>query len=125
MDETCTAADGSDMYTFGLTPNRVMILMGFLGLAPLAIILGGPKLVRYLGSLIGQYVHSKTAGRKKYILGQVESDRKAFFEAQKDVRRDSDEWENVEAYAKGAAKSEGEKGDEDWDGIVGFFHPFW
>lgn len=39
-------------------------------------------------------------------------------------RRDSDEWENVDAYAVGTAGN-GEKGQSEWDGIVGFYHPFW
>lgn len=39
-------------------------------------------------------------------------------------RRGSDEWESVDAYAVGTAKN-GEKTEEEWDGIVGFFHPFW
>ena len=31
--------------------------------------------------------------------------------------------ESVDAYAVGFAKN-GEKGEQEWDGIVGFFHPF-
>lgn len=126
MDDTCTAPDGSDMYTFGLTPTRVVILTLILGFTPLTVILGGPKLIRYLGQLVGNYVRRKTAGRRTQITELVEVERKAFLEAHKGARRDSDEWENVEAYAAGTAKNgEGGKGDEEWNGIVGFFHPFW
>jgi len=36
---------------------------------------------------------------------------------------ESDGWENVDANTVGTA-SNGAKGEEEWDGIVGFFHPF-
>jgi alpha-1,2-mannosyltransferase len=46
-------------------------------------------------------------------------------EVDKDGRGNSDEeWENIESFAVGTAKN-GEKADREWDGIVGFFHPFW
>ncbi len=33
-------------------------------------------------------------------------------------------WEKVESHAVGTVKN-GEKAEGDWEGIVGFFHPFW
>lgn len=35
-----------------------------------------------------------------------------------------DEWETVDSYALGTSPNGG-KGEKEWDGIVGFFHPFW
>ena len=37
---------------------------------------------------------------------------------------DQDGWEAIDAYGLGSAKN-GEKAEQEWDGIVGFFHPFW
>ena len=71
---------------------------------------------------MGFYLRNKTAGRRAHILDLSEKDGKEY--AERNGRRDSDEWENVESYAAGTAKN-GEKGDKEWDGIVGFFHPFW
>lgn len=83
----------------------------------------GPKLLFKVGSMFGYYLRKKTAGRKAQILELVDADEKEFKE-EGGERRDSDEWENVEAYAVGSSKN-GEKADKEWDGIVGFFHPFW
>lgn len=83
----------------------------------------GPKLLFRVGSTFGYYLRKKTAGRKAQILELVEAEEKEFQEEGGEPR-DSDEWENVEAYAVGSAKN-GEKADKEWDGVVGFFHPFW
>lgn len=54
----------------------------------------------------------------------VAKDEIAWAEESEKEGRDSDDWENVEGYA-GASAGNGEKGDSEFDGIVGFFHPFW
>lgn len=94
-----------------------------LGFGPLIVVLGVPRVVGAVGRSLGYYLRKKTAGRKAQILEKVEADEKEWV-AKAEGRRDSDEWENVEAYATGTAKN-GDKGDKEWDGIVGFFHPFW
>jgi alpha-1,2-mannosyltransferase len=124
MDETCRAPDGSEMWTFGMnqkTTNLLWLLL--IASTPLAIMILGPKLLFKVGSMFGYYLRKKTAGRKAQILELVDADEKEFKE-EGGERRDSDEWENVEAYAVGSSKN-GEKADKEWDGIVGFFHPFW
>lgn len=100
-----------------------MVVVMVIAATPLTLFLLGPKLLFYVGSMFGYYLKKKTAGRRSQILDMVEEDQKAFASQHKE-RRDSDEWENVEAYATGTAKN-GEKGDAEWDGFVGFFHPFW
>jgi alpha-1,2-mannosyltransferase len=100
-----------------------MAIVSILGFLPLTVILLGPKLVFYVGGTFGYYLRKKTAGRKAQILELVESE-EAEYTANAENRRDSDDWENVESYATGTANN-GEKADREWDGIVGFFHPFW
>lgn len=100
----------------------VLTVVSIIAFTPLTIILLGPKLVFYVGGIFGLYLRKKTAGRKAQILELVESDEKEY--AVEGEAGDSGEWENVEAYATGTAKN-GEKADKEWDGIVGFFHPFW
>ncbi|RAL65518.1 hypothetical protein DID88_001084 [Monilinia fructigena] len=58
-------------------------------------------------------------GGKAQVLERVAIDQKEY----KGKRRGSDDWENVESCATGKANN-GEKADKEWDGIVGFFHPF-
>ena len=72
-------------------------------------------------------MRKKTAGRKAQILELVGNEQREWEEkgGKEKERRDSDEWETVDSYATGTAKN-GEKAvDAEWDGIVGFFHPFW
>jgi alpha-1,2-mannosyltransferase len=123
-EQVCRAPDGSQVWTFGLNNlPRTIIITLILGCLPLAIVLLGPKLIFWLGKTAGLYLTKKTAGRKAQILELTEKDQVEWEEEGKD-RRNSDDWESVDAYAVGTAKN-GEKGEEEWDGIVGFLHPFW
>lgn len=100
-------------------------------LAPLVLYVY-PLLWRTAGSLLGWYLRKKTEGRRCHILELVESDEKEYRENRSNRTRTSGdngedgEWEKVDTYTTGTSKN-GDKGgsDDDWDGIVGFFHPFW
>jgi alpha-1,2-mannosyltransferase len=124
MAEMCYAPDGSYKYTLGFNASYTnLALLLVIAATPLTIVLLGPKIVLRIGSSFGYYLRNKTAGRKAQILELTEAEEKEFQE-EGGEERDSDEWENVEAYAVGTAKN-GEKADKEWDGIIGFFHPFW
>ncbi|EAQ84030.1 hypothetical protein CHGG_10434 [Chaetomium globosum CBS 148.51] len=90
-----------------------------------------PLLWRTAGSFLGWYLRKKTEGRRCHILELVESDEKEYRESRKNNTSTSGEngedgeWEKVDAHTTGTSKN-GDKGsgDDDWDGIVGFFHPF-
>jgi alpha-1,2-mannosyltransferase len=101
-----------------------MLLVSVICTLPLLIILLGPRIIASASRTVGWYLRRKTAGRRAQIFEHIEGEEKELAEDQS-VRRDSDEeWENVESYAAGTAKN-AEKADKEWDGIVGFFHPFW
>ncbi|CZT44837.1 related to ALG11 protein [Rhynchosporium secalis] len=124
MAESCSAPSGSK---FGITPGQSIFIVSVLGFLPLLVYLLGPKLVFRVGGSLGHYLRKKTAGRRAQILGLVQKDQKEWEQkiASGIERRDSDGWETVDSYAVGTAKN-GQKipHDADWDGIVGFFHPF-
>lgn len=126
MAETCLAPDGTPQITFGMSNANIIYLVAILGMTPMFLLFMGPKILFWLGGTLGYYLRKKTAGRKAQVLELVEQDEAAWIKEgkEKGERRDSDEWESVDAYAAGSAKN-GEKGEEEWDGIVGFFHPFW
>jgi len=110
-----------------MNPNTLgLTLAALLGFSPLLFLFILPKTIRLIAShVIGAYVIRKTAGRRDAIDSRVEENEKRFIEQSKGKRRDSDEeWENVEADAAGTAKN-GEKAEREWNGVVGFFHPFW
>jgi alpha-1,2-mannosyltransferase len=123
MADMCTTPDGGSMWTLGLGYKWFSIIfVSILGFFPLAVVLLGPKLVFYFGSIVGYYLRKKTAGRKAQILDLVEAEEKEY-QAGSKGRRDSDEWENVQSGL--ADENGGAAADREWDGIVGFFHPFW
>lgn len=121
MPGTYKPPSGSSSWTFGSI--WITLLVTFLvAIIPFVAISFGPKLIFKVGSMFGHYLRKKTAGRKAQILELVEADEKEFIA--KGGRRASDEWENVDSFAGGTGKNR-VKGDAEWDGIVGFFHPFW
>lgn len=120
---TCPYRGTSDADNMPLLPFPVLLVL-VLSTLPLLIVLLGPKIVAAASRTAGWYLRRKTAGRRAQILERVEGEEKALAEDQS-TRRDSDEeWENVESYAAGTARN-GEKAEKEWNGIVGFFHPFW
>ncbi|RFU23901.1 hypothetical protein B7463_g12435, partial [Scytalidium lignicola] len=127
MADTCKAPGvNDDMITlnfFGLGSKwSAIIFTLILGFTPLFLLLVGPKLFGYVGRRIGSSLRRKSAARKTQILQKVEEDEKTSA-AKSENRRNSDDWENVEAYTTGTAKN-GDRAEEEWNGIVGFFHPF-
>jgi hypothetical protein len=122
---TCSNPDGSSIWTLGLSPSKfTVLLISILALLPLVTILLGRRLVYTIGGWIGYYLRRKSEGRRSQILDLVEREEEAWEKEVKDSRRDSEEWDTLEGYGGGSVGN-GEKGENEFDGIVGFFHPFW
>jgi len=85
-----------------------------------------PLLSRTVGSALGWYLRTKTSGRRHHILELVERDEERHQEEAKErkAKEEDDGWETVDSYALGTSQN-GDKGEAEWDGIVGFLHPFW
>ena len=82
---------------------------------------------RVVGAFLGWYLRKKTDGRRCHILELVEADEKRYREERSSSSSSSGEdgeWEKVDTDSLGSAGN-GDKCDDSWDGIVGFFHPFW
>lgn len=113
-----------------LTSYIVTPLVQLVCLTPLAILLVLPLLWRGIWALLGWYLRKRTDGRRCHILELTEADEKKYREDRRSSSSsgeggESDGWEEVDASAAGTAKNGGKGGEDDWDGIVGFFHPFW
>lgn len=85
-----------------------------------------PFIWRLVGSSLGWYLRRKTDGRRCHILEVVEADERKYRDSKsakgrKEEKEDRDTFNNTEA----TGTSDGKVYDKDWDGIVGFFHPFW
>lgn len=126
MAETCAAPSGRRPFSFGMEPSTLaFIVVPLLAFAPLMTFFLFPMLWRAIGSMLGLYLRKKTEGRRCHIVELAEADEKRYQAAVGERRNsgDDDEWESVDAYTLGTSKN-GDKGEKEWDGIVGFFHPF-
>ncbi|KAJ4307210.1 asparagine-linked glycosylation protein [Collariella sp. IMI 366227] len=129
MDGTC-AADGastcSNPQSFSFMHNRLLshVVLPLICLIPLATFILFPLLWRALGASLGWYLRKKTEGRRCHILELVASDEKKYREEREDsTGSEGGGWEKVDSHEVGNSKNGG-TADKDWDGIVGFFHPF-
>ncbi|KAL9038320.1 MAG: hypothetical protein Q9214_005326 [Letrouitia sp. 1 TL-2023] len=79
----------------------------------------------FLRTLLGQHLRRKSATRKSLILARVKTEENQSHFAGRESPKSSDdgEWEKIEASAAGSAANGGQADDE-WEGVVGFFHPF-
>ncbi|KAI0592770.1 hypothetical protein F4775DRAFT_167107 [Biscogniauxia sp. FL1348] len=77
-----------------------------------------------VGLSAGWYLRKKTEGRRSLIFRATAESEKNFLE-KNSVKPDAsdDDWENIDSATVGTSGN-GEKGGRDWDGVVGFFHPF-
>ncbi|KAK3304627.1 glycosyltransferase family 4 protein [Chaetomium strumarium] len=133
MADTCSAESASTcstQHSFPFMDSKFLshVALPILCLTPLAHILFFPLLWRALGSLLGWYLRKKTDGRRCHILELVEADEKAYQEERRKGGSSKDGTENgglekIDASSFLTARN-GALGDDSWDGIVGFFHPF-
>ncbi|KAI9761162.1 MAG: asparagine-linked glycosylation protein [Chaenotheca gracillima] len=96
------------------------VLVSFL----IATLIATPLFVHSLGRFVGWRLRRRTQGRREQILTRVRAEREQ--RLQKDNERaknDEEGWEKIESYAAGSSNN-GAKAGEEWEGIVGFFHPF-
>ncbi|KAF2692194.1 glycosyltransferase family 4 protein [Lentithecium fluviatile CBS 122367] len=100
-----------------------LILLSLLGVILLSFIFL-PRTLRFVGELLGSYLRRSSRTRRELLLARVANEQRAY-EAERKGKRGKEEgdWEEVEASTVGSAVNGG-KADEDWSGIVGFFHPF-
>lgn len=74
---------------------------------------------------LGLFLQSKTQARRDAIVNKVKSEQTKYEARYGKPQSSSDEdWEKVGGAIGKVASREG-KVDENWEGIIGFFHPFW
>lgn len=88
----------------------------------LGTLLAGKWLVRSTGTTFGWYLRRRTAARRQAILSQVRSEERDY---QSEHKKSGDgDWEKLESHAVASAPNGG-PADDEWEGMIGFFHPFW
>lgn len=79
-----------------------------------------PKILYFVAGLVGQHLRRCSRTRRELLLARVANETKAYEEELKNNKQEDADWEQVGTTPSGNAAKNSE-----WDGIVGFFHPFW
>jgi alpha-1,2-mannosyltransferase len=83
-----------------------------------------PKTLRFAAEIVGQHLRRSSRTRRELLLARVASETKTFEAQQTNKKKEDEDWEKVGNTPPGSAAKHG-PADSEWDGIVGFFHPFW
>ncbi|KAI1769777.1 glycosyltransferase family 4 protein [Hypoxylon cercidicola] len=132
---SCAVPSQHAPFSFGMEPKTLAFTAIAIACTPFALLICWnfflPILFRIfshtVGSTLGWYLRKLTDGRRSLIIRTTTENEAKFRESKagKDSSNSSDDegWENIDGSILGTSGN-GEKGDRDWDGIVGFFHPF-
>ncbi|ETN46632.1 uncharacterized protein HMPREF1541_00818 [Cyphellophora europaea CBS 101466] len=99
----------------------ISFLVGVLAIVPLLFFVIPFALIGVL-RLWGWFLQSGTRDRRHAIYQQMKRELKATEEKRKQFQDAEDDWEKVES-TSGTAPN-GDVSGNDWEGIIGFFHPF-
>ena len=83
-----------------------------------------PKTLRFFAELVGHRLRRSSRTRRELLLARVATETKNFEAEHQEKSSEDDDWENIGPAAIGSAVNGG-KANSEWNGIVGFFHPFW
>lgn len=98
-----------------------VVLTLVVAFAPLLTVFVVPRLIRAVGLFLGWTLTKKTEGRKAHLLALMDEENAKALGGEKELETNSTssgEWQSVQDPA-----SEGKSAS--FDGIIGFFHPFW
>lgn len=122
--------DSPQLKTARVSPaksNTLLYVVGaVLGVHVFIMFMSAP-LLRVVVTLVSWGIRKKTEGRKQQLIQLMTEEE----EKSGDDKRSSssEEWEKIQATEEETPKKKGGKitkeWNRSWDGIVGFFHPFW
>ncbi|OAA54053.1 alpha-1,2-mannosyltransferase alg11 [Cordyceps fumosorosea ARSEF 2679] len=98
-----------------------------ISLVPLILFLGAPVAWRLLGRFGGFLLRKKTEGRRSVLVSAMDEEMEKFAQEENAESKSSssgDEWEKVSGGAEDPVVDALKDKTKDWDGIIGFFHPF-
>ncbi|KAI0830933.1 glycosyltransferase family 4 protein [Hypoxylon sp. FL0890] len=137
-DSSCSVRPQSDApFSFNMEPKTLAFTAIAIACTPFAILICWNFFLPFLfrvfsltvGSLLGWILRKGAEGRRSLLIRATAENEAQFRESrarEKDgasASSDDESWENIEGSIIGSSGN-GEKGSRDWDGIVGFFHPF-
>ncbi|PNY27352.1 Alpha-1,2-mannosyltransferase alg11 [Tolypocladium capitatum] len=124
MADALTAPSGRKPFTFDLEPRTLAMAATLLTSTPLFLLFVVPGIMRGIGLALGWTLRKKTDGRRSHLLTLTAEDDRRFWEQNKVLEASSSgEGHNLQGAGVGALR-DAQKAQEEWDGIIGFFHPF-
>lgn len=113
---SCTASPG---------PEPLAMALLLVGLSLLVSVLISTvfftAILRFFGERLGHYLRRSSRTRRELLLARVATESKNHRAEPAEV--DDHDWEELASVATDG--NAGSKQDTQWEGIVGFFHPFW
>ncbi|KAF2840758.1 glycosyltransferase family 4 protein [Patellaria atrata CBS 101060] len=105
------------MATTGFVLTTIAVLLSI-------VILLLPAVIYVQGKFLGWSLRRRSLHRRELLLGRVAAEEREYSAKRKEKPRDEDDdWERIEGVTA-ASSINGGKGEKEWEGIVGFFHPF-
>jgi alpha-1,2-mannosyltransferase len=102
----------------------VLLIILSLLLPVIASVIFLPRFLRFGAELLGHQLRRSSRTRRELLLARVVSETKAYEAEQRNKKKEDDDWEEV-GNTDTSSKSDVGKAESEWDGIVGFLHPFW
>ncbi len=104
--------------------NSYWIYPSVIFVCSLAYLVGG-WLFLLGGRAFGCYLIKKASKRRKALLANAKlEENHGIINLRSSARSDDEDWEKVDSEVSRIG-IHGEKTDDDWEGIIGFLHPFW
>jgi alpha-1,2-mannosyltransferase len=82
-----------------------------------------PKTLHLVAELVGHRLRHSSRTRRELVLERVATETKAFEAEHTAKSKEDEDWEKVVPSPTGNTVNG--RPDAQWNGIVGFFHPFW
>lgn len=111
--EAATCSPPSSDTGSSFSSPSVVIAATLVAVAPLLLLL-----IPYFGTGIGWILRTKTDGTRKHLVNLMNEQHKRYL--QQRIGSDSPSTTSDSLDENGELKASA-----DWDGVVGFFHPFW
>lgn len=127
MPGTCGDPGFDGPFSFGLAPRTLILVTVLIGCTPFFVIILAPFLIQLFGRFLGWILLKKTDGRRALLVSLMDEENAKSTEPSSDSKSSSsEEWEKVSKEDGGVTPAVSGSGkSKDFDGIIGFFHPFW
>ncbi|KAM4059246.1 glycosyl transferases group 1 domain-containing protein [Hirsutella rhossiliensis] len=123
MDTTGTTPTGGKPFSFGLQPRPLVMFATLLASVPLLVIVV-PWMIREAALALGWMLRQGTEGRRSQLAALMDDDDKKYREQNKEPKPNSTDEDHQAPHTNPRAPGDADEAHRNWDGSVGFFHPF-